>query len=180
MGGHDPHLAARLVHLAFDGLVDGGQVGAEPLQVGDAARFGRPRLIQEGIEGIRRLAAQPGHEALAHGQVAGVAPVQQPGVKVERRADPGLGAEPADQDARCGPFRPFFGPVPEGPPQGTGPTLGQIEHAVFPDIAKRTAQQTGQGQVILGIEGGAAEGQQVLEHRMFGQFQPVGAGDRDA
>jgi len=47
-------------------------------------------------------------------------------------------------------------------------------------MAKRTAQHPRQGQIVLGIEGGAAQGQQVLEHRVFGQFQPVGTGDRDA
>ena len=87
---------------------------------------------------------------------------------------------PAQELGRPRPFRPLVPAAQQGAPQGALAPPGQGEQPVLVDVAERAAQQGGQGQVVVGVEGEAGQGQEVLEGRMLGQHEPVGAGHRHA
>ena len=81
-----------------------------------------------------------------------------------------------------GPFRSLPGALLQDGPEIGAPRLppGEFKQTVLIDVAEGTAQNSGQAQFVVGIEGEAGEGDQVVEDDVRRQLQPVGPGHRYA
>ena len=180
VGGHHPHLALAVLLLAFDVDLGRGHVGDEGLQGVDAPRLGRQGLGQEGVEGVLGLGAQPGENAGAHRAAVPVQPGQHAGVEVERRAGLGLGLGPAQEGAGVGPAFALVAAPGQGRPDRALARLDEVVEVLLGNVAERAAQQSGQGQIVLGEQGELGEADQVLEHHVVRQLQPVGPAHRRA
>ncbi len=178
MHGHDADLAARALQFALHLDVGGLQLGQAGLQIDGAPVFGGQHLVQGLVDGFFRLAAQTGQDAGAAGSAGVVHPVQGLGEEGEgiaaARTDGGL-----QRIAGAGPFGAFVRPVAQVAPQLAGLAVlapGQGIEAVLVHVAQGAAQHLGQGQIVVGEERKTGQRDQVVEHDVAGQFQPVGAG----
>ena len=195
VGGHDPHLAAALLHLAFDRGRGGGQPCKEGIEAGFARFLVGQRQIEEGIDDLTRIRAEPARQP-------GPATLgaENAGIEGEDGLEARTGTqfvEPRQRVAAFGQKRlgRFVGHEfrhagkslrPADPPQAERQRLvalagqGQPHQVVVGEIEEGRLQDGGEGQIVLEIGHRPAERHQILHRDMVGDDQPVGAGDRNA
>ena len=179
--GHDPHLAARALQLALDLHLGGLHPRKRRLQIDRTAPLAGQHQIQGLVDRLGRLGAQPVQHPHPSGQTPRIDPVQQAGEEAEGVAV-GQPQRRVQQVPGLAPDRPFPGPRPQLRPQARPGRLrpGEVEQAVLVHVAEGAAQDFGHGQVVVGEQGEAGQGAQVVEGRMLRQLQPVGPRHRHA
>jgi hypothetical protein len=180
--GHHPRLA----------LPGAGGVLGLPLDLDFALRHGRdedlqipgPAILrgqslgQECVGGVLTLRAHARVEALSHRAAGDVETIHDPAEEVERRRARGRLARPGKKAVGAVPLGAFARAADEGAPQGPLAAVGEVEQRFLADIAERPAQNARQGEIVVGEAREPGQGQQVLEHPVFGKLQTVGAAHR--
>ena len=173
MSGHDPHLAAGLVHLALDlrpAPVEKGQHGFE---AGGAAALGGEAEAQELVDDVAGFRPKPGDDPRAR-RVA----TQHAAVELESRHETDFVAPDLQLVAHEAQFHVGFGLRANGSIKRTLAGIGESHQLFFGDSEDRALQERGEREVVFRLEREAADRHQILHRDVVGQDEPVRAGDR--